>query len=155
MTSTIQSSIYTNCEVCDKSYLVDLKWPYVICKNCAEGLDGNYKSVKIDVEAATKIQSHADKTNTNQDFKSRVQSAAAKNENELFVKKCEYCGDSYTVHRIENKKYINCCIKCKLGFLKDIDENKRRCDECKEQYNRTGNLMYGCWDCIIRLNGAE
>ncbi len=31
-------------------------------------------------EAAQRIQSHADKNDTNQDFKSRAQSAAARNE---------------------------------------------------------------------------
>jgi hypothetical protein len=38
------------------------------------------KNSKIDSEAAARIQAHADKTGTNQDFKARAQSAAAKNE---------------------------------------------------------------------------
>jgi len=36
----------------------------------------------MDEVAASRIQSHADKTGKNQDFKARAQSAAAKNKNE-------------------------------------------------------------------------
>jgi hypothetical protein len=38
------------------------------------------KSSKMDKEAAARIQSHADKTGKNQDFKERAQRAATKNE---------------------------------------------------------------------------
>lgn len=155
MTSNIQSSIFTNCEVCDKRYLAEVKWPYVICKNCADELDGNYKSKMMDVEAAVRIQSHADKTNTNQDFKSRAQSVAAKNENELLEKQCQHCENSYTIHHIENEKYVDCCIKCKVKFLRELETNRKRCEECREQYPSTGNLKCGAWDCIIRLNENE
>ena len=37
------------------------------------------KSTPMTPEAASRIQSHADKTGTNQDFKARAQSAAEKN----------------------------------------------------------------------------
>lgn len=37
---------------------------------------------KMTAQDAARIQSHADATGTNQDFKSRAQSAAAKNEKE-------------------------------------------------------------------------
>ena len=37
------------------------------------------KSKPMTKEAAERIQSHADKTGTNQDFKARAQSAVAKN----------------------------------------------------------------------------
>ena len=40
------------------------------------------KKEKMTKEAARRIQSHADKTGTNQDFKARAMSAAAKNEEE-------------------------------------------------------------------------
>ena len=39
------------------------------------------KKTKMTEKAARRIQSHADKTGKNQDFKSRAQSSAAKNEN--------------------------------------------------------------------------
>ncbi len=38
--------------------------------------------VKMTQEDASRIQSHADKTDRNEDFKERSQSAAAKNETE-------------------------------------------------------------------------
>ena len=38
------------------------------------------KESKMDKEAATRIQSNADKTGKNEDFKERAQRAAAKNE---------------------------------------------------------------------------
>lgn len=37
------------------------------------------KKTPMTKEAASRVQSNADKTGTNQDFKSRAQSAAAKN----------------------------------------------------------------------------
>ena len=37
------------------------------------------KQSKMDAKAAARIQSHADKTGKNQDFKARAQKAAAKN----------------------------------------------------------------------------
>jgi hypothetical protein len=40
------------------------------------------KGSKMDREAAARIQSHADKTGKNQDFKARAQSVAAKDEKE-------------------------------------------------------------------------
>ena len=40
------------------------------------------KKTKMTEKAARRIQSHADKTGKNQDFKSRAQSAVAKNKNE-------------------------------------------------------------------------
>ena len=40
------------------------------------------KKEKMTKEAARRIQSHADKTGTDQDFKARAMSAAAKNEEE-------------------------------------------------------------------------
>jgi hypothetical protein len=36
----------------------------------------------MDAKSASRIQSHADKTGTNQDFKARAQSSAEKNEDE-------------------------------------------------------------------------
>ena len=36
----------------------------------------------MDAKSASRIQAHADKTDTNQDFKARAQSAAEKNEDE-------------------------------------------------------------------------
>ena len=38
------------------------------------------KESKMDNEAASRIQSHSDKTGENQDFKARAQSSAAKND---------------------------------------------------------------------------
>ncbi|KAF8551201.1 hypothetical protein OG21DRAFT_1513044 [Imleria badia] len=40
----------------------------------------NNKTHQMDKVAATRIQSHADRTNTNQDFKSRAQSTADRRE---------------------------------------------------------------------------
>lgn len=40
---------------------------------------GKGKGSKVTSEDASRIQSHADKAGTNQDFKARAQSAAAKN----------------------------------------------------------------------------
>ena len=37
---------------------------------------------RMDAKSASRIQTHADKTDTNQDFKARAQSAAEKNEDE-------------------------------------------------------------------------
>ena len=37
------------------------------------------KGSKMSSKAASRIQAHADSTNTNQDFKARAQAAAAKN----------------------------------------------------------------------------
>ena len=39
-------------------------------------------SQRMDAKSASRIQAHADKTGTNQDFKARAQSAAEKNEDE-------------------------------------------------------------------------
>lgn len=39
-------------------------------------------SQRMDAKSASRIQSHADKTGTNQDFKARAQSSAEKNEDE-------------------------------------------------------------------------
>ena len=40
---------------------------------------GSWKT-RMDAKSASRIQSHADKTGNNQDFKARAQSAAEKNE---------------------------------------------------------------------------
>ena len=45
------------------------------------GISGRW-SQRMDAKNASRIQAHADKTGTNQDFKARAQSAAEKNEGE-------------------------------------------------------------------------
>jgi len=45
------------------------------------GISGRW-SQRMDAKSASRIQAHADKTGTNQDFKARAQSAAEKNEGE-------------------------------------------------------------------------
>lgn len=47
----------------------------------SSGSSGRW-SQRMDAKSASRIQSHADKTDTNQDFKARAQSAAEKNEDE-------------------------------------------------------------------------
>jgi hypothetical protein len=47
----------------------------------ASGSTGRW-SQRMDEKSASRIQAHADKTGTNQDFKARAQSAAEKNEDE-------------------------------------------------------------------------
>lgn len=41
---------------------------------------GKSKGNKMDAKAAARIQSHADRTGRNEDFKARAQRAAARNE---------------------------------------------------------------------------
>lgn len=64
------------------------------------------KESKIDNEAASRIQSHSDKTGENRDFKARAQSSAAKNdlnkikdEQEKQYTRCPDCG-SQKAYRI-------------------------------------------------------
>ena len=47
----------------------------------SSGSSGRW-SQRMDAKGASRIQAHADKTDTNQDFKARAQSAAEKNEDE-------------------------------------------------------------------------
>jgi hypothetical protein len=96
-------------------------------------------------EAASRIQSDADRTGTNQDFKARAQSAATRNE------KCSWCQKEYPADQAPVNIYLsdyrqlkNICPDCFKRFF-----NKTKCHMCnKEFYSPTIPKEEICRSCF-------